>query len=91
MDTELTEEEIIRIMEDGSIKTVDYGMWTYKGLQILNKYVEIDISGAVREVIWVDIEAQDLIDNGITKEDIILLKSYNWMYKGEYPGFSSFV
>ncbi len=60
--------------------------WTgdnaFKGLQIIAKYINVEhndiLEGAGHDIIY-SADVDDLIENGITKEDTIALKKLNWM------------
>lgn len=50
----------------------------FQGLQILSKYTDNLIRGAGHDVIW-SIHEDDIIELGITEEDITKLSKLNWM------------
>jgi hypothetical protein len=60
----------------------DSGDWegdnAYQGLQIIAKYSDNVLQGAGRDIIWSE-NIEELIESGITEEDVIKLRELNWM------------
>lgn len=72
----ITREEFQQVFEDVDSKWE--GDNAYQGLQILSKYTSNLIQGAGHDVIW-SIDVDEIIELGITKEDVISLARLNWM------------
>ena len=78
----LTREEIEKVFENED--TEWKGDNAYQGLQILAKYSDNLIQGAAKDVIY-SCGISELIEKGITKEDVDKLRKLNWMLEdGEY-------
>ena len=79
----MTEEKFLSIMEDESIETDWRGCNATQGLLIMQKYLpEKGIAGAGHDAIWGS-NIEDLIDAGITEEDVIKLRKLNWMVEDD--------
>lgn len=80
----MTTETFIEIMNDESIEAdinnVDDNAW--EGLKILSKYAKNLIQGAGHDVIWGP-NIEDLVENGITEDDVRELRKLNWMIEDE--------
>lgn len=64
--------------------------WVMSGLLILKKYSSgWDTVQAVRRDILISIPVEMAIENGITEEDVVLLRKMNWMIEEE--SFASYV
>lgn len=55
----------------------------YQGLQILSKYTDRLIQGAGHDIIY-SVDIDEIIELGITREDIVELAKLNWMIEHEY-------
>lgn len=77
----VTEEEIEQIFND--IDSKWDGDNAFQGLQILSKYTDNLIRGAGHDIIW-SIGIDEIIELGITKEDITKLSLLNWMIHDDY-------
>ena len=81
----------MEICEFEKIFKGDSGKWdgdnAMQGLKIIEKYFPPDaeiIQGAGHDVIW-SVDAEELVEYGITKEDAEELRRLNWMIEeGEY-------
>ena len=79
----MTQEKFLEIFndEDNKIKRKWDGDNALQGLLILAKYIDPTkkdiICGADHDIIYGP-EISDLVDGGITEEDVIKLKSLNW-------------
>jgi len=82
----ITREEIEDIFND--VKSQWDGDNAFKGLQILSKYTDKLIIGATHDKIW-SADIDEIIELGITKDDIIELSKLNWMTEDE--NFACFV
>lgn len=84
----MTIEEFIEIMADDndSIKTIIGEIDednVFAGLKILTKYIiGAGIAGADHDIIY-SVGIEDIVKAGITKEDVIMLRSLNWMVEDE--------
>jgi len=77
----MTLEELEKIMEaeDGGSKICEEGCSTMKGLLLIRKYLpNSGIEGAGHDQIW-SVEAEELIDAGLTEGDALELRAQNWM------------
>ena len=89
MKKEITIEFVEEIFgEDSTIETkFPVGDNAFLGLQIIAKYIDPSkntiICGGGHEVIY-SVDGQDLLDAGITKEDLETLARWNWSYEDEY-------
>lgn len=76
----ITKEEFKAIFEK------DSGSWegdnVFQGLQILSKYTQNLIEGACRDEIYSEY-IDELIEAGITKEDVEELRRLNWMIEDD--------
>lgn len=80
----LTEEQFISIMDDEDIKVdIKGGCNALEGLKIINKYLpNTGVEGASHDVIY-SADIIKLIEAGVTKEDVVLLRRLNWMIEDE--------
>ena len=60
----------------------------FEGLKILSKYTYNLIQGASHATVY-SMEAEQALKKGLTKEDAIKLRAYNWMIEDDY--FACFV
>jgi len=74
----ITQEEIEQIFNDVTSKWE--GDNAFQGLQILSKYTDNLIQGAEHDVIY-SVDVDEIIELGITKEDVTKLSLLNWMIK----------
>lgn len=74
----ITQEEIKQIFNDVTSKWE--GDNAFQGLQILSKYTDNLIQGAEHDVIY-SVDVDEIIELGITKEDVTKLSLLNWMIK----------
>lgn len=72
----ITKEEIKQIFND--VDSQWNGDNAFQGLQILSKYTDNLIQGAGQDIIW-SVDVDEIIELGITKEDITKLSLLNWM------------
>ena len=72
---------------DSDLSNID-GDNAYLGLQIIAKYTKRLICGAEHDMIFSE-SIDNLIENGITEEDVIQLSKLNWMI--EYDSLACFV
>ena len=72
----LTEEKFKEIFEKTESKWE--GDNAFQGLQILSKYTDNLIQGVGRDVIW-SVDLDEIIDLGISEEDVEKLALLNWM------------
>lgn len=72
----ITIEEIEQIFDD--VRSKWEGDNAFQGLQILSKYTDNLIQGAGHDKIY-SVELDEIIELGITKEDITKLSLLNWM------------
>lgn len=76
----MNEERFIELMGEES------GKWdgdnAYKGCQIISKYTDNVIHGASHDIIY-SADISDLIEAGITEEDVKELRRLNWMLEEE--------
>jgi hypothetical protein len=67
---------------------------TFAGLLIISKYIDFKtktiIEAAEHDIIYSS-EINDLIEAGITEEDVISLAKLNWSFNKEYDCLSCFV
>ena len=77
----ITQEEIKQIFNDADSKWE--GDNAFQGLQILSKYTDNLIQGAGHDVIW-SVDVDEIIELGITKEDVTKLSLLNWMIEEDY-------
>lgn len=82
----MDKEEIKQIFNDVDSKWE--GDNAYQGLQILSKYTDNLIQGARHDVIW-SVDVDEIIELGITKEDVTKLSLLNWMI--DEDSFACFV
>ena len=82
----ITQEEIDKIFND--LDSNWEGDNVFQGLQILSKYTKNLIQGAGRDVIF-SVDVDEIIELGITKEDITKLSLLNWMI--EHGSLACFV
>lgn len=82
----ITREEIEQIFDD--VDSNWEGDNAFQGLQILSKYTDKLIQGAGHDTIY-SIDIDDVIELGITKEDVTKLSLLNWMI--EEDCFACFV
>ncbi len=81
----MTEEKFIELMKEDSS-----GSWkgdnALQGIQIIAKYIDPAkksiIQGAGHDVIWCS-DISDLIEAGITEEDVAKLRGLNWMLEDD--------
>jgi len=77
----ITQEEIEQIFNNVDSKwEVDNA---FQGLQILSKYTDNLIQGVGYDVIW-SVDVDEIIELGITKEDVTKLSLLNWMIEEDY-------
>lgn len=66
----------------------------YQGLQIISRYIDPGkknlITGASHDVMY-SVDAEELIEAGITEEDLEALGRLNWTYDEESAGLQCFV
>lgn len=76
----MTHEEFEKIMNDDSIKIeFPVGNNALAGLNLIAKYLpKSGIGGAGHDQIW-GTGIGKIVNAGITKEDTVLLKKWNWM------------
>ncbi len=77
----ITQEEIREIFNDVDSKWE--GDNAFQGLQILSKYTDNLIQGTGHDVIW-SVDVDEIIELGITKEDVTKLSLLNWMIEEDY-------
>lgn len=75
-----TVEEIEQIFYD--TKSNWEGDNAFQGLQILSKYTDKVIIGAGHDIIW-SVSVDEIVDLGITEEDVTKLALLNWMIEYE--------
>lgn len=61
------------------------GDWVFEGMKILDKYLPNQnlIEGADHDIIY-SVDIDELIEAGITKEDVIMLGKFNWHTQDGY-------
>ena len=67
---------------------------TFQGLLIIAKYIDTsknDIIASVEHDILYSVDIDEIIENGITKEDSIKLRNLNWMIEEEFECLACFV
>lgn len=81
----MTEQEFRSIMDDESIETeMDSAPNAIRGLAIIEKYCPgKGIAWAEQDVIG-SVSVEEIVKNGITKEDTIKLALLNWMIGPDY-------
>ncbi len=77
----ITREEFEESFEDKDAKWE--GDNAFQGLQILSKYTDKLIQGAGHDVIY-SVDVDEIIELGITKDDVDKLATLNWMISDEY-------
>jgi len=96
----MTEEKFIEIMENENIKTEWNGCNACQGLDIIRKY--LPDKGIERAESWDDwddsahdiiysVGISELVEAGITKEDVTKLRALNWILDRESEGLACFV
>jgi hypothetical protein len=89
----MTTERLIEIMQDQEIKTefpkdADNALC---GLNLIAKYLpKRGIEGAEHDVIYA-CDADELAEAGITEEDAVQLRTWNWMYDEDAGCLACFV
>jgi len=73
----MTKEKLIEIMKNYNIKSVKNCDNAFMGLQILSKYTKNTIKEADFDIIYSE-NIDVLIDAGLSREDCVELKSFNW-------------
>jgi hypothetical protein len=75
----MTEEQFEEIFEntDSDLGSVD-GDNCYLGLQIMSKYVKNLVHGADHDIMYGP-DVRELVEAGITEEDVTMLSKLNWM------------
>ena len=73
----MTRERFIEIMDEDSVKSWE-GDNAYQGLVIMSRYTDTLIGGAGHDIIWGP-GVDELIEKGITEEEVLKLRSFNWM------------
>lgn len=72
----ITKERFLEIFKGNS------GVWVgdnaHQGCQIIAKYTDNVIQGAGHDEIY-SADIDDLIEAGITEDDVLMLRSLNWM------------
>ncbi|MFX1452438.1 MAG: hypothetical protein ACFFCM_16480 [Promethearchaeota archaeon] len=88
----MTEEKFIELMESNEDFDVSWeGCNVFSGLKIITKYLpKKGIEGAEHDIIY-SVFISDLIDAGITEEDIVALRKLNWMIDETNTGLACYV
>lgn len=83
----MTRERFEEIFDDENIISAWEGDNAFQGLLIINKYIgymqNALIAGASHDEIQ-SVDVEDLINAGITEEDVISLRKLNWMINDDY-------
>jgi len=87
----MNREEFIQIMHDDNIehKKIN-GCKIFAGLKIITKYLPDEGIGAVGHDIVYSADIEELINAGITEEDVEELNKLDWMIEEEYDCLSHF-
>lgn len=85
---QMTEERFIEIFEpeDYTPCKVSTRDKAYKGLQIIAKYMDPDkhyIIVACEHDMLYSVQMEELIESGITEEDVMLLENLGWQFENE--------
>jgi len=78
----VTLEEFEAIFDDDEAVSISWdGDNAFEGLRIIRKYVpaEKDVLIAAEHDIIYSVTVESLIKGGITKDDVVALRDYNWM------------
>lgn len=90
----VTIEKLEAILNDESSYPDWNGDNAYQGLQIIAKYfnpsVESIITGAAHDEMW-SVDAQELLNRGVTKKDLLALHRLNWAYSEDNENLYCFV
>lgn len=78
----MTEERFIEIMKDGDVDISGVGDNAFEGLRIMCKYVNNLIQGANHDIIYGP-NIEELIEAGITEEDVADIRKLNWMVEDD--------
>ena len=82
----MTLEKFDEIMHDETIDPKWEGDNTLQGLNLMASYLPDEkyvVAGADHDIVY-SVDAQALVDAGITEEDAIKLRMLNWMMQDEY-------
>ncbi|GGG61358.1 hypothetical protein [Hymenobacter glacieicola] len=63
---------------------------TFEGLKILSKYTDEVVGAPAHDIIY-SIDVDTALEAGLTKEEAVLLRQYNWGISEEYDCFYKFV
>lgn len=88
----MTRERFIEIMEDEDIKHVrPDGDTALAGLNLIAKYLpKKGVEAAEHDIIY-SVDVDDIVEAGITEEDVVQLRTWNWMYDEDTDGLAHFV
>lgn len=78
----MTAEKFIEIMENGDVDISGIEDNAFEGLCIMHKYVHNLIQGANHDIIYGP-NIEELIEAGITEEDVATIRKLNWMVEDE--------
>jgi hypothetical protein len=80
----MNREKFIEIMLDEDIKVSWEGCNVFLGLEIIRKYLpKSGIEGASHDIVY-SVDIDEIIEAGITEEDVRKLRSLNWLTEDEY-------
>lgn len=86
----MTEERFIELME-ADVDTDWEGCNVFSGLKIITKYLpEKGIEGAEHDIIF-SACVSELVEAGITEEDVVALRKLNWMIDEMGEGLACYV
>ena len=86
----MNEEKFTEIMES-EIKTKWTGCNVFSGLKIITKYLpDVGIEGAGHDIVY-SASIDEIIEAGITEEDVTALRRMNWMIDENGEGLACFV
>lgn len=76
----MNKEEFLEIMNNEDQILVHEKDWAFEGLLIIRKYITegIILRGASHDEIF-SVDVDSLLEAGITTEDAIALRNFNWM------------